>query len=49
LGSTKVSGPGQNDSAKRSAGAENRARARAAARSATWAMSGLNFGRPLAA
>ena len=48
LGSTSVSGPGQNAAASRSASASKRASARAAAASATCAMSGLNAGRPLA-
>ena len=48
LGSTSVSGPGQNAAASRSAASSKRASARAAAASATWAISGLNDGRPLA-
>ena len=48
LASTSVSGPGQNASASRAASALKRASARAAARSTTWAISGLNAGRPLA-
>ena len=48
-GATSVSGPGQKASASRSAGAPSRASRRAAERSATWAMSGLKLGRPLAA
>ena len=48
LGSTSVSGPGQNASASRVATASNRAIFRAAARSSTWVISGLKAGRPLA-
>jgi hypothetical protein len=49
LGRTSVSGPGQNAFASRAAFASKRARRFAAATSVTWAMSGLNAGRPLAA
>src|ERR1700693_586861 len=48
-GSTRVSGPGQNAAASRSAAGSKRASRRASARSATWEISGLNFGRALAA
>ena len=48
LGRTSVSGPGQNAAASRVASASKRASACAACRSATWAMSGLKAGRPLA-
>ena len=47
--STSVSGPGQNFAASRLAAASNTASRSAARRSATWAISGLNEGRPLAA
>ena len=49
FGSTRVSGPGQNAAASASAAASKRARLRAASTSATWAISGLKLGRPLAA
>ena len=48
-GSTRVSGPGQNRMASRSASGVKAASLRAWSRVATWAMSGLNIGRPLAA
>ena len=48
LGSTRVKGPGQNACASAVACALKRASRRAAARSPTWAISGLNAGRPLA-
>ncbi|MGY4486077.1 hypothetical protein ACVWWR_005268 [Bradyrhizobium sp. LM3.2] len=49
FGTTSVSGPGQNASARPRAQASNRPILRAAARSATCAISGLKAGRPLAA
>lgn len=49
FGTTSVSGPGQNASASLNARASKRPIRRAAARSATWAISGLKAGRPLAA
>jgi hypothetical protein len=49
FGNTSVSGPGQNFSASRSVAALKTASRRAAARSSTCAISGLNCGRPLAA
>ena len=48
LGSTSVSGPGQNASASLVAVASKRAIRMAAAMSPTWAIKGLNEGRPLA-
>ena len=48
-GSTRVSGPGQNRAASRSARSSKRATRRAMARPATWAIRGLKLGRPLAA
>ena len=48
FGNTSVSGPGQNAALSLAASASKRASRRAACRSATWAMSGLNAGRPLA-
>ena len=47
-GRTRVSGPGQNAAATRSARSSKRAMARAPARSATWTIRGLCAGRPLA-
>jgi hypothetical protein len=47
-GRTKVRGPGQKAAARRSPRSSNRAIRRAAATSATWAISGLKLGRPLA-
>ena len=47
LGSTRVSGRGQNASASRSAAPSKRASARAGPTSGTWAIRGLNDGRPL--
>ena len=46
---TSVSGPGQNTRAKVSAAFGNIPSARAASRSATWEISGLNWGRDFAA
>ncbi len=47
-GSTSVSGPGQKRAASFSAVSLQRTKARAAAASRTWLISGLNCGRPLA-
>ena len=47
-GRTRVSGPGQKTSASFSARASKTPSRRAAATSATWAISGLKLGRPLA-
>ena len=47
-GSTSVSGPGQNSCASTKASSPNSPRSRAASRSATCAISGLNRGRPFA-
>ena len=49
FGNTSVRGPGQNVSASFFARNEKRANAKAAAALVTWAISGLNRGRPFAA